>query len=302
MKFQKFYEIFEKYGFSESVLRVKNSKKFQYVWFGVTQNPHKDNELLYWFESEEDNLSCDFSSLDDFVNAKIFDGNSLKEIWDNIEIIALDCISPEEYTIPTFEKSIVFNCKHKELSTYEELKADRKAWLKFLSVPIICLVLSLAYFVCSLTVITFDKTKNIIVSSILMGILIIFIFVCFTIADIQRAKRIKNVYSFDKSITKSTFYKNFEKYCNDSFNEAYRYESFNEEGLSPFGPFESCGFLKIKDTYIIFAESPSENLEMVFLNNYVKVWNKKNNVVKTYLYDDYKDIEHLLNKIKNQIA
>lgn len=302
MEFERFYEIFEKYGFSESTFRLKNSKKFQNVWFGVTQNPHKDNGLLYWYGSEEDNLSCDFSSLEDFVNAKIFDGKSLKEIWDNIEITSLDCISPEEYTIPPFEKSIVFNYKHKELSTYEELKANRKAWLKFLSVPTICLVLSLIYFACSLAVITFDKTKNIIVSSILMGILILFIFVCITIADIQRAKKIKNIYSFDKSITKSIFYKSFAKYCNDSFNEAYRYESFNEEGLSPFGPFESCGFIKIKDAYIIFAESSSENLEMVFLNNYVKVWNKQNNVVKTYLYDDYKDIEHLLNEIKNQIA
>lgn len=302
MGFERFYEIFEKYGFSESTFRLKNSKKFQNVWFGVTQNPHKDNELLYWYGSEEDNLSCDFSSLEDFVNAKVFDGKSLKEIWDNIEITSLDCISPEEYTIPPFEKSIVFKYKHKELSTYEELKADRKAWLKFLSVPTICLVLSLIYFACSLAVITFDKTKNIIVSSILMGILILFIFVCITIADIQRAKKIKNIYSFDKSITKSIFYKSFAKYCNDSFNEAYRYESFNEEGLSPFGPFECCGFIKIKDAYIIFAESSSENLEMVFLNNYVKVWNKQNNVVKTYLYNNYKDVEHLLNEIKNQIA
>lgn len=101
---------------------------------------------------------------------------------------------------------------------------------------------------------------------------------------------------------KSTFYKCFAKYCNDSFNEVYRYEKFNEQGLCPFGPFESCGFIKIEDTYIIFAESRFEKLEMVFLNSYVKVWNKQNNVVKTYLYDDYKDVEHLLNEIKNQIA
>ncbi len=293
MEFERFYEIFEKYGFSESAFRLKNSKKFQYVWFGVTQNPHNDNELVYWFGSEEDNLSCEFSSLDDFVNAKIFDGKSLKEIWNNTEIIALDCISPKEYTIPPFEKSIVFNCKHKELSTYEELKANRKAWLKILFIPFICLVLSLVYFVCSLTVITFDKTNNIIISSIFIGVLIIFILVCFTIADVQRAKKIKNVYSFDKSITKSVFYKGIAKYYN---------ESLYEDGLSQFGPFENCGFIKIKDAYLVFADSDAENLEMVFLNNSVKVWNKQNNVVKTYLYNDYKDIEHLLNEIKNQIA
>lgn len=302
MKFEKFYEIFEKYGFAESVLRVKNSKKFQYVWFGASQNPHKDNELLYQFGSKEDNISCSFSSLDAFVNAKIFDGKSLKEIWDNVEIIALDCVSPEEYITPTFEASIVFNCKHKELSTYEELKVEKKAWLKFLSIPLVCLVLSLVYFVCSLTVINFDKTKNIIVSSIFMGLFIVLVLVCFTIAVIQRIKKTKKIYSFGKNVTKSTFYKCFAKYCNDSFNEAYRYEKFNEQGLCAFDPFESCGFIKIEDTYIIFAESRFEKLEMVFLNSYVKVWNKQNNVVKTYLYDDYKDVEHLLNEIKNQIA
>lgn len=199
MKFEKFYEIFEKYGFAESVLRVKNSKKFQYVWFGASQNPHKDNELLYQFGSKEDNISCSFSSLDDFVNAKIFDGKSLKEIWDNVEIIALDCVSPEEYITPTFEASIVFNCKHKELSTYEELKVEKKAWLKFLSIPLVCLVLSLVYFVCSLTVITFDKTKNIIVSSIFMGLLFMFVLVCFIVAIIQRARKTKkNLFFWQK--------------------------------------------------------------------------------------------------------
>ena len=61
MEFERFYEIFEKYGFSESTFRLKNSKKFQNVWFGVTQNPHKDNELLYWYGTDK-NLSHAFLS------------------------------------------------------------------------------------------------------------------------------------------------------------------------------------------------------------------------------------------------
>lgn len=299
MKFEKFYELFKKYGFSDSMLRVKNNKKYQNVSFGVLPNPKNNNELLYYFDSKDDNLSYDFSSLDDFVNAKIFDGNSLKEIWDNVEIITLDCISPDEYIEPPFEKSIVFTAKHKELSVYEELKSDREDWQKFLLIPLIGLIMASIYFVCSLTVITFDKTNNIILSSILLGFFIIFILVCFTIADIQRAKKIKHIYSFDKNIKKSDFYNDIVKYCNAIIKEM---KEINEEALSPFGIFESCYIIKVKDAYIVFVESPSENLEMVFLNNYVKVWNKRNNDIRTYLYNNYKNIEQLLKQIKNQIA
>ncbi len=300
MEFEKFYEIFEKYGFSDSTLRIKNSKKFQNVWFGVMGDPH-DNSLIYWCSSEEDNFSYDFPSLDAFVNAKIFDGNSLKDIWNNIELTCLDCISPEEYTIPPYEKSIVFNYKHKELATYEQLKLEKKAWVKFLSIPLFCLVLSLAYFVCSLTVIKYNETTNIITSSIFMGSLLIFIFICFIIADNQWWKKVKQIYVIDKSTKKTNFYESFVKFCADSFNESYRNENYDDEGLCSFGPFESCGLLKIKDAYFIFADGSSEKLEMVFLNDYAKVWNKQNNEIKSYLYENYNDVEQLLNEIKTKL-
>lgn len=117
MEFEKFYEIFKKYGFCECSARInKGLNKFQNIWFGVMQNPNKSNELTYWFGSEENNSSCNFSTLDDFVNAQIFDGKSLKEIWDSVELTSLDGLDPNEYTIPPFEKSIVFEYQHKGTS------------------------------------------------------------------------------------------------------------------------------------------------------------------------------------------
>ena len=221
MEFKKFYDIFNKYGFSESTFRIKDSNKFQNVWFGVTPNPHKGNELTYWFGSKEDNISCDFSTLDDFVDAKIFDGKSLKEIWDNVEITSLDCIDPNEYIEPTFEKSIIFKYKHKELSTYEDLKADQKTWLRFLTIPFIFLLLSFVYFVCSLSVITYNQPNNTILSSIFFGLSVIIILVFLTIADIQRAKKVKQNYSFDKDIEKSFFYNQFVQYWREIFEKKF---------------------------------------------------------------------------------
>lgn len=301
MEFEKFYEIFKKYGFLKSTFRLKNSKKFQNVWFGVMSNPYKNSELTYWFNCNEDNLKYEFPSVDEFVNAKIFDEKSLKDIWENIEIISLDGKSPYDYIAPHFEQSVIFNCKHKEFSTYEQLKSDWESWQKFLFFPIVALLLSLAYFICSLTIITYDKTKHIIASLIILGLLITFISICFTIADIQRAKKVKQIYSFGKNFVKSDFYKSFVEYYNNIINNVDLQDDFNEDGLFSFGLFESCYAVKIKDAYIVFSENPSTNLEMVFLNNYAKVWNKQNNDIKTYFYCDYKNVEHLLNEIKNEL-
>lgn len=182
------------------------------------------------------------------------------------------------------------------MSTYEHLKKEGKAWSKVLICPLIALLLSLIYFACSLGIITKNQPTNTIVSSVLFGVSILTILVIFAVADKKQAQYIKQ-YSFGKE-EKSIFYNMFKQYWKENFDEAFNDEAYNEDGLIKFGPFESCGGHKLKDVFILFVENKSEKLEIIFLNNYAKVWNKKNDDVMTYKYEDFEKVEDLLNDIK----
>ena len=80
----------------EICFKVKENNKFNSCWMG--KMPNKANkEDLFWFGLTPDGQNAyDYPTFEEFSSAKIFDGKSLIEIWDNITIIDINGCDPDE--------------------------------------------------------------------------------------------------------------------------------------------------------------------------------------------------------------
>jgi len=58
----------------------KNTGKYGY-WFGLTQ---------------DGNNAYDFLTFDEFANAKVFDGRSLVEVWENVTLLEINACDASE--------------------------------------------------------------------------------------------------------------------------------------------------------------------------------------------------------------
>lgn len=75
---------------------LSNSKKYYQCWMGKCYDKSIDRDA-YWFGLTEDgNNAYDYTSFDDMSNAPVFDGKSLQEVWNDIEIISVDGCEPLE--------------------------------------------------------------------------------------------------------------------------------------------------------------------------------------------------------------
>lgn len=51
----------------------------------------KTNKAIYWFGLTEDGSQAyDFDSFEEFINAKVFLGKNIREIWNSISLISID--------------------------------------------------------------------------------------------------------------------------------------------------------------------------------------------------------------------
>lgn len=63
------------------------------------KTPDKDikDKEIYWFGLAEDGSKAyDYDNFADFSSAPVFNGKSLKDIWDNVEVFTIDGCDPEE--------------------------------------------------------------------------------------------------------------------------------------------------------------------------------------------------------------
>ncbi len=80
----------------EIAFSVKDCEKFGFCWMGKMSGK-KSKAVLYWFGLTEDgNNAFDYCTLEELVSAKVFDGRSLFEIWDEVTILEIDGCDPEE--------------------------------------------------------------------------------------------------------------------------------------------------------------------------------------------------------------
>jgi hypothetical protein len=80
----------------EIMFAVNGSEKFDECWMGKMPD-RKTKEDVFWFGLTADGKNAyDYSTFEDYSSAKVFDGKSLFEIWDNITIYEIDGCDPME--------------------------------------------------------------------------------------------------------------------------------------------------------------------------------------------------------------
>jgi len=79
---------------------ISEIKEYQLCWMGKMpdrENPDKD---CYWYGLVPNGSQAyDYDNFDDFSNAPIFNGESLIEIWDKIELLSFNSCSPNRETL-----------------------------------------------------------------------------------------------------------------------------------------------------------------------------------------------------------
>jgi hypothetical protein len=73
----------------EVLFCVDNDLVYESCWFGKTTD--KENTECYWYGLVEDGSQAyEFNTVDEFINAKIFRGKNIKEIWNLISLYSID--------------------------------------------------------------------------------------------------------------------------------------------------------------------------------------------------------------------
>lgn len=95
MTFEKFYMIMNTIAIGEMSFSVQNHIDFQHCWLGVEIRQYILKFVLDL--SEDGNNYYEFESFDEMVNASMFNGNSLKEVWNDVKIDRIDGVCEEDY-------------------------------------------------------------------------------------------------------------------------------------------------------------------------------------------------------------
>lgn len=75
---------------------IDNCKEYQCSWLGKMLDS-KGEKSIYWFGLTEDGSQAyDYESFEQFSNAKVFHGKSIKEIWNLVSILSIDACNIQE--------------------------------------------------------------------------------------------------------------------------------------------------------------------------------------------------------------
>lgn len=80
----------------EIAFSIKGNSKFSFCQMGKTPKESTDKNQ-YWFGLTPDgNNAFDYDTFDELLNAKVFDGRSLLEIWNSVTVLEIDGCAPED--------------------------------------------------------------------------------------------------------------------------------------------------------------------------------------------------------------
>lgn len=101
MTFEQFKELMEfetKGKFCIEILfKVNTSEQFDWCWMGKLPDKETKNDVFWYGLTDDGKNAYDYSTFEDFASAKIFDGKSLLEIWDNVTIESVNGCDPQIY-------------------------------------------------------------------------------------------------------------------------------------------------------------------------------------------------------------
>ncbi len=76
---------------------VNKRPSYQSCWMGKMPGKEGSAKEIYWFGLVPDGSQAfDYDNFRDFSNAPVFDGGSLREIWEDVEVHSIDGCDPKE--------------------------------------------------------------------------------------------------------------------------------------------------------------------------------------------------------------
>lgn len=76
---------------------VEGYPKYQSCWMGKKPNTVDKEKESYWYGLVPDSSEAyDYDSFQDFSSAPVFNGKSLNEVWDHVELLSIDGCDPED--------------------------------------------------------------------------------------------------------------------------------------------------------------------------------------------------------------
>lgn len=79
---------------------VNGMDTYSLCWMGKMRDRDNPEKYCHWFGLVEDGSQAyDYDNLEDFLNAKVFEGLSLKEVSDKIEYVSVNACTPDRETL-----------------------------------------------------------------------------------------------------------------------------------------------------------------------------------------------------------
>jgi len=75
---------------------LRNSQKYDYCWMGKMWSSDEQKDVFWYGLTHDGKNAFDYPSFEEMANAPVFDGLSLKDVWDQIAIEKIDGCDPQE--------------------------------------------------------------------------------------------------------------------------------------------------------------------------------------------------------------
>lgn len=81
----------------EIEFKIKDDQKYRTCWMGKMPDENNQYKDLYWYGLTPDGTEAyDYDNFAEFCAAPVFDGKSLKTVWDKVIILSIDGCDPEK--------------------------------------------------------------------------------------------------------------------------------------------------------------------------------------------------------------
>lgn len=79
---------------------ITDLDEYQDCWMGKMPDKTDKSKDLYWYGLVKDGSQAyGYDNFDDFASAPVFNDESLKDIWNKIELVSIDGCAPDEDTL-----------------------------------------------------------------------------------------------------------------------------------------------------------------------------------------------------------
>lgn len=75
---------------------IDDSDIYKNCWLGKLLDKDTKKELFWYGLVQDGSEAYDFASFEEFLNAKVFLGKSIREIWSSISLISIDASDVQE--------------------------------------------------------------------------------------------------------------------------------------------------------------------------------------------------------------